>query len=157
MLKEDKEDAINGKQMDSAREGTSVVSGTMKTSVQNRHQKPLHPLDHQHTVVEVRRGKRTSEAGVHPGSSLDSRAEMTCKVFAPNHLVIIGILPIVNSIHLNRNVNSVISARLHKGRLKVNPAKIEKKDGDKTGTAFLKAVQQLGSVFLDTASGVFNV
>ena len=48
MLKEDKEFAGNGKQKSSVREETSVVSGTMKISVQNRHQKLLHPLSHQH-------------------------------------------------------------------------------------------------------------
>ena len=31
-------------------------------------------------------GKSTSEAVVHLGSSLDSRAEVAWKVFAPNHL-----------------------------------------------------------------------
>ena len=36
VLKEDKENAINGKQKDSAREETSVVSGTMK----NKRAKP---------------------------------------------------------------------------------------------------------------------
>ena len=77
VLKGDRENAINGKQKDSVREETSVGSGAMKMSVQNRHQKPLHPLNHQHKKVEVRRGKRTSEAGVHLGSSLDSRAEIT--------------------------------------------------------------------------------
>ena len=77
VLKGDRENAINGKQKDSVREETSVVSGAMKMSVQNRHQKPLHPLNHQHKKVKVRRGKRTSEAGVHLGSSLDSRAEIT--------------------------------------------------------------------------------
>ena len=77
VLKEDKENAINGKQKGSVREDTSAVSGTMKISVQNRHQKPLHPLNHQHKEVEVRWGKRTSEAGVHLGSSLDSRAKIT--------------------------------------------------------------------------------
>ena len=35
---------------------TSVVSGTMRISVQSRHQKPLHHLSHQHQV-EVDRGK----------------------------------------------------------------------------------------------------
>ena len=35
----------------------------------------------------------------------------------------IGILPNVNSISLNRVVNSAISARLHTGRLRYNPAK----------------------------------
>ena len=73
-VERDKENAIIGKQKDNVREETRVVSGTMKISVQNR-QKPLHPLNHQHNEVEVRRGKRTSEAGVHLGSSLDSRAK----------------------------------------------------------------------------------
>ena len=76
VLKEDKENAINGKQKYSVREETSVVSGTMKTSVQKRHQKPLRSLNHQNKEVEVRRGKRTG-AGVHLGSSLESRAKTT--------------------------------------------------------------------------------
>ena len=41
-LKEDTENTINGKQKDGVREETSVVSGTMKISMRNRHQKPLH-------------------------------------------------------------------------------------------------------------------
>ena len=53
VLEEDKEYAINGKHKDSIREETSVVSCTMKISVQNRHQRRLHPLNHQHTEVEV--------------------------------------------------------------------------------------------------------
>ena len=73
VLKEDKEFAISGKQKGSVREETSVVSGTTGMSVQNRHQKPLHPLSHQHKEVEVRRGRRTSGTGVHLGSSIDSR------------------------------------------------------------------------------------
>ena len=40
------ENAINGKQKDSVREETSVVSGTTEMSVQNRHPKPIHPLRH---------------------------------------------------------------------------------------------------------------
>ena len=77
VLKEDKENAINGEQKDSVREETNSVSGTTVVSVQNRHRKPLHPRSHQHQEVEVHRGKRTSEAGVHLGSSLVSRAETT--------------------------------------------------------------------------------
>ena len=73
MLKEDKENVFNGKQKDNVREETSAVSGTMKKSVQNRHQKPLHPLNHKNKV-EARREERASESGVHPGSSLDSSA-----------------------------------------------------------------------------------
>ena len=52
VLKEDKENAINGKQKDSFREETRVVSSTVKISVQNRHEKPLHPLSHQKCVEE---------------------------------------------------------------------------------------------------------
>ena len=51
---------------DSVREETSVVSGTMKTSVEKPTQE-----------VEVSRGTRASEAGVHVESSLDSRAKTT--------------------------------------------------------------------------------
>ena len=39
VLKEGKENANNGKHKDSVREETSVVSGTMKIGVQNRHPK----------------------------------------------------------------------------------------------------------------------
>ena len=105
--------------------GDKCCSGTMEISVQSRHQKPLHPLNYQHKEVEVRREKGASEAEAILGSSLDSRAKISWKVFAPNHLVTFGILPKVNSVNLNRAVNSVISARLHTGRLKVNPAKNE--------------------------------
>ena len=71
-------------------------------------------------------------------------------VFAPNHLVIVGILPNVNSINLNRVVNSVISGGLHTVRLKVNLAKKPKKDGDKSAVLVLKDVRQLSCVFHDT-------
>ena len=43
---------------DSVRVDTSVVSGMRVTIVQSRHQKPLHPLSHQHKEVEVHRGKK---------------------------------------------------------------------------------------------------
>ena len=45
VLKEDKESAINGKQKDCVREETNVVSGTMRMSVQNRHQKTAPPSE----------------------------------------------------------------------------------------------------------------
>ena len=155
VLKEDTEFAINGKEQGSVREETSVVSGTTGISVQNQHQKPLHLLSHQHKEVEVRRGKRISEAGVHLGSSIDSRAKTSWKVCALNHFVTISILPNVNSTSLNRVVNSAISVRLHTSRLRVNPAKKTKNDGDKSAVAILKDARQSGSVFQDTAAGIF--
>ena len=39
-------------------------------------------------MVEVHREERVSEAGVHLGSCLDNRAEITSKVSARGHLVI---------------------------------------------------------------------
>ena len=74
-LKEEKVFAISGKHKDSVREETNVISGTRVTIVQNRHQKPFHPLSHQNQEVEVRREKGTSEAEASLGSSIDSRAE----------------------------------------------------------------------------------
>ena len=41
------------KQKDSVREETSVVSGTMKISVKNRHRSPPLPLSHRHKEIEV--------------------------------------------------------------------------------------------------------
>ena len=117
VLKEDQENAINGKQKDSVREENYAVSSTTVMNVQNQHQSPFHPLNHQEREVEV------SVARVHLGSLLDSRAKITCKVFAPTHIVIIDILPNVKSFTLDRVVNSLTSARLRTGRLKINPAK----------------------------------
>ena len=72
-------------------------------------------------MVEVHRQETVSEAEVRLGSLLDNRAEITSKVSARDHLVIIGILPYVTSPNLNRDANSVMSAHLHTGKLKVNP------------------------------------
>ena len=44
----------------------------------------------------------------------------------------VGILPNVISTSLNWVANSAISARLHTGRLKDNPAKSRRRDGDKS-------------------------
>ena len=56
----------------------------------------------------------------------------------------IGVLPNVNSIKLNR----VMCARLHTGRLKVNPEET-KKGGDKRAVAIVRSVRQLGCVSQD--------
>ena len=90
VLEGDKELAISGKLKDSVREETNAVSGTTVMSVQNRHQKPLHPLNHQHQEVEVRREKGASEAEASLGSPTDSRAKTSGKVLAPSDLVTVG-------------------------------------------------------------------
>ena len=60
---------------DSFREEITAVSGTTVMNVQNRHQKPLHPLSHQHQEEEVRREKGASEVGVRLGRPIDSSAK----------------------------------------------------------------------------------
>ena len=77
VLKEDKENAINGKQKDSVREEIIAVSRTTRIRVQNRYQSPLHPLNHRHKrMLEVHREERVSEAGVHLGSCLTALQEL---------------------------------------------------------------------------------
>ena len=91
----------------SVRRRTNAVSGMRVMSVQNRHEKPIHPLNHQHKEVEVRAGKGTSEAQVHLGRPIDSRAKTSEKVLAPKHLVTVGILP--NVICKRRNFGTECS------------------------------------------------
>ena len=66
--REEKEFAVSGKQKVSVREDTNAVSDMTVMSVQNRHQKPVHLLSHQHQEVQVHRGEGASEAGVRLGS-----------------------------------------------------------------------------------------
>ena len=101
VLKEETEFAINGKQKYSVREKIVAVSGTTKISVQNRHKNP-------------KESQRPNE--VHLGSLLVNRADITSKVSARDHLVIMGIQPNVNSTKQNRDANFVKSARLCTGR-----------------------------------------
>ena len=60
-----------------------------------------------------------------------------------------GILPNVNSVRLNRGVNSAQSAHFRSGRLRIQPNKRPKKRGDKSAVAIVKDVQQLGCVSQD--------
>ena len=58
VLREDQENAINGKQKDSVREEIVVVSGTMRISVQNRHQRPLLPTEKDGRYTPIRKSLR---------------------------------------------------------------------------------------------------
>ena len=124
VLKEETEFAFSGKQKYSVREKIVAVSGTTKISVQNRHQNP-------------KESQRPNE--VHLGSLLVNRADITSKVSARDHLVIMGIQPNVNSTKQNRDAHLVKSAR-----------KKPKGDGDNNAVALLKDSRQLGCVFQDT-------
>ena len=77
VLKEDKEKAINGKQVDSVQRGDSCSSDTMKIACKTdtKTAPPSEPqTQRKEKYVEE---KRTSEARIHLGSSLDSRAKTT--------------------------------------------------------------------------------
>ena len=73
-LSEEKRFAVSGKQKVSVRK-TNAVFDTRIMIVQNRHQKPFHPLSHQHQEVDVRREKGASEAEASLGSPTDNRAK----------------------------------------------------------------------------------
>ena len=59
------------------REETNAVSSTTVMNVRNRHQKPLHPLNHQHQEVQVRRENRSLK-GRSPSGKTDRQP---CKNF----------------------------------------------------------------------------
>ena len=97
----------------------SLLSIKQKGSVQNQHHKPLHLLSNQHEE------EGTSEVGVHLGSPVDSRARTSWKVFCTK-LPCDNCHPPECQFHgQNRDVNSAISARFRKGRLRNNQIKAE--------------------------------
>ena len=63
----------------------------------------------------------------------------------------IGILPNVNSVKRNRDVNSALSAHFLHWKVEEQPNKLPKKDEDKNAVAIVKSVRQLGCVPQDTA------
>ena len=62
----------------------------------------------------------------------------------------IGILPNVNSIKLNRDASSALSAHSRIGRLKTQPNKMPKKGDDQSKVAIAKSVRQLSCASQDT-------
>ena len=77
VLKEDQENAINGKQKDSSREEIVVVSDTTRMSVQNWHQNPLLPLNHRmKRMVEACR-----EESLRGRSASGKFARQPCRVY----------------------------------------------------------------------------
>ena len=90
--------------------------------VKNRHQKPLHPVSHQHQEVEVRREKKKPNRQT-PVCEVQRTAvqKLLEKVLALNYFF--GVLPDVSSISLKRDVNSEQSAHFRTGSLRNNPTK----------------------------------
>ena len=150
VLKEDWENAINGKQKDNVREEIIAVSGSMKIRVQNRHQSPLRLLNHrQKRMVEVHREERVSEAGVHLGSLLDNRAEITSKVRARDHLVFFWHPPECQFYKTESGCKFGDECSFMHRQVEGQPSLKTKKDGDKSAVAILKDARQLGCVFQD--------
>ena len=121
MLNEDKENAINGKQKDSVREETSVVSSTMKVSVQNRDQKTAPSSE-----PRPQRGRSASRKGTLRRRSSSEKSnrqqrkdflngtctKLSCDDFASFRMSIFQ--------SLNRVANSAQSAPFLTGRLRNN-------------------------------------
>ena len=124
VLKADKEFATNRKQKGSVREETSGVSrhdGDERAKPNPRTAPPSEPPTQRGRSASRKKNLR----GRSPSGKFDRQPckDYLKKVSALNHLVTVGILPNVNSISLNRIVNSAISGHLHTGRLRDNPAK----------------------------------
>ena len=129
VLKEEKVFVTSGKKKGSVRRETNVLSGIRVTTVQNRNQRPHHPLSHnlQKHEVEVCPEKETPEGEASLRSLTDSSANTSCNLLSLNRSVSIGILPNVNSIKINRDVNSAQSAHSRTGGLKNNRTKCRKR------------------------------
>ena len=112
VLKEDQENAINGKPKDSVREETVAVSGTMRICVRNRQQNPLFPLNHRKNNICRSESRRTSLRGRSPSGKF---AREPCRDYIKRQCTRpscdFWILPNVNSVKLSRDTKSVISAR----------------------------------------------
>ena len=87
-------------------------------------------------MAEILREEGVSEAGVHLGNYLDSRAEIPLKVCAQGHLILKKKL-CVNFTKQNRDANSVIMWF---------SSKKSEKNGDRSAVATLKDTRQLGYV-----------
>ena len=110
---------------DSVRKDTSVVSGTMRRSVRNRHRKPPHPSEPPAQEEVESESRKRNLRGRSPSGKF---ARQPCK----NYLKGICTKSPCDIWHppecqFDKSesgcFNSAISARLHTGRLKVKPAK----------------------------------
>ena len=89
------------------------------------------------------------EAEAQVGKWLDCRARIISKELAPLHSVKSGILQNACSSSPKMDADLEISALTHTARLMNSPAKVFKKNGDKSAVAMLKITGQLGCIFQD--------
>ena len=133
----------------SVRRETSAVSG-MRPKIVRKNQTtlPPHLLSQPYHEVEVCRGRSIRGRSKH-GPILRQPCKYFLKGTALNYFVSIAVLTNVNSISVNRDVNSAIRACLHAERLRDNPAKNRRRMVTKSAVAFLKSVRQLSCVSQD--------
>ena len=141
MWKEDKENATNGKQKGQCSRGDSC-------SFQQEEEKRAKPTPETapHSESQTEKGGRSASRKQNVRGRSPSRKfpRQPCRDYLKGICTKTPCdywhLPECQFYNLNRVVNLVTSARLHTGRLKVNPAKKPRKDGDKS------AVRDLGCV-----------
>ena len=113
VLKEDTENAINGKQKDSGRVEIIVDSSTMGISAQNRHQKSAPSSE----PLAQKDGRSASRRKSLRGWSPRKFAGQSCRDYMKGNCTRSFCdywhPPEVSSIKLNRDSNSVISVRFH--------------------------------------------
>ena len=149
VLKEENEFAISGKQEGSVREETNAVSSTSVMKLRNRHQKPLHPLNHQHP-----RGRSASRKRSLRGRSPYSKtSRQPCKNFLKGTCTK---LPCdcwhPPECQFNKSVSGCkcgTECSFPHWMVEEHPNKRPKKGGDKSAAAIVKDVRQLGCVSQD--------
>ena len=137
------------KQKGSVREETNAVSGMTVMSVEDRHQKPLHPLSHQHKEVEVRREKDPQRQK--PVWEVQPTACKKLLKGACTRLPCDYWHPPAECPFYKWETGCKFGEECSFPHWKVEeqPNKRPKKGGDKSAVAILKSVRQLGCVSQD--------
>ena len=115
--------------------------------VKNPHLSPILSLSlRQKRRVRILPEESVSENGVHQKSSLDNRAEITSEVSGGDHLVIFDFFPNLNFTK-KKTIGMQIremSVPLCTDRLKINPAKNQKKNVDKRVGDYIERYETIG-------------
>ena len=116
--------------------------------VQNRHQKPLHPLSHQHQEVEMRREKRSLRGRSRSGKSnrqpCKNFLKGTCTKLPCDHWH----PPECQFYRSESGCKFGAECSFPHWKVKEQPNKRPKKGGDKSAVTTLKDLRQLGCVSL---------
>ena len=147
-MKEDKENAINGKQMDSVREETSVVSVTMKISVQKNAPLPEPPTQRGRSASREKNLRGQSPSGKFARQPCRDYLKGICTKSPCDYWH----LPECQFFKSESGCKFGDKCSFAHRQVEGQPGRKPNKDDDRSAVAVLKDVRQLGCVFQDTES-----